>query len=75
MNRYEVRIPVAGYLEAFVVAESEDDALEKAMELDSDHPDVDLSWESMKHIVQGNIFYGPLAHYEVILLGPDDEDN
>lgn len=72
MSAYTVRVPVAGYLEAYVTADSEEDAIEKALNMTDSDPDTEFFYETMKHITQGNVFYGECNDIEVTL--EDDED-
>lgn len=73
MSHYTVRVPIAGYIEAYVSADSEEDAIDKAMLMSGDDTDAELFYESMRHITQGNVFYGSCNDVEVIL-EDDDED-
>lgn len=57
LKTYAVRLPITGVIDINIEAESEDDAIEKA--LDSDITSDDISeWETCRQIVQGNVFHG-----------------
>lgn len=73
MSHYTVRVPIAGYLECYVEADSENEAEEKALNMTDTDPDTEFFYESMKHIVEGNVFYGECNDIEVTL--EDDEDD
>ncbi len=57
MKTYGVTLPITGTVYVEVEAESEDDAIEKALESEVDSDDIE-SWETHRKIVQGNVFYG-----------------
>ncbi len=58
MKTYSVTLPVSGVIHTEVEAESEDDAIEKALA----DPDITIDdiaeWEPCRNIVEGNVFYG-----------------
>jgi len=64
MKEYEVRLPVAGFVIVSVEANDETEALDKAMSSDISTDDME-EWNVYEHIVQGNVFYGPLNSYEI----------
>ena len=72
MSEYHVRIPIAGVLSMVVDAESEEEAIEKALSTDvfidltegdgtSHSPEVE-EWDMYRSTVQGNVNYTPLWH-------------
>lgn len=71
MKRYAVTLPVSGRLLVEVEAENEDEALDKAFEVDA--KDGDLEWETHRRLVYGNVFAGMQREAEVELI-EDDED-
>lgn len=56
-HEYEITIPVAGHAYITVIAESESEALEIAMDEVSEK-DID-SWEFLEQFNQGNVCYCP----------------
>lgn len=52
--KYGVTIPITGIAYAEVEAESEKEAIEKALQEDLEI----LEWESHKQVCQGNVFHG-----------------
>ncbi len=57
MPNYNVLLPIAGHASVQVEAESEDDAIEKALEeVTIDHVE---TWEALKRFHLGNICYCP----------------
>jgi hypothetical protein len=73
MATYSVKLPFAGYLSVEVEADSEEDAVSKAMN-DASLDDVE-EWETFTHIVQGNVLYAPINTPEVELIDDgEDED-
>jgi len=74
MKTYEVTIPIAGHAYRTVNAESEEEAIEKALD-EASLTDVE-SWETLRQFNQGNICYCPKpweaeAH---LAFGEDEED-
>lgn len=72
MQGYWVSVPVVGYAEVYVDAESENDAVEcaiaKVQELVKvdDHEDL-AQWEltARREAVRGNVYYGQVSEAEV----------
>ncbi len=62
--KYLVILPVSGMLSKEVEADSEEAAIQKAMEDPYDPNADDLHWESMRSIVRGNVFSGMLNNAE-----------
>lgn len=58
MKRYDVTIPVAGHIVLTVEAESEKDAIEKALETDVTRDQIE-EWTMLKQFHQGNVCYCP----------------
>lgn len=66
MPKYIVDLPLVGEASVKVEADSEDEAIEKALDefmftgsLDIENGDV-LSLEPMKYVCRDNVFYGPI---------------
>jgi len=60
MKQYTVIIPIAGHVTVSVEAENEDDAKEKAFEMDlADSGVADLEWETLTKFNQGNVCFCP----------------
>lgn len=57
MRLYQVTVPIAGYASIDVEAESAEAAINEA--LDSVGLEHIESWESLRVIVEGNVFHGP----------------
>ena len=81
MPKYEVRLPLIGEAIVEVIAASEDDAIEQALDdfkfiggVDINNGDVTYL-EPMKRIVQGNVFYGSLNRAEAQEIESDDDED
>lgn len=72
MKRWAVTLPISGRLVVEVEAETEEQALDAALEVDA--KDGDLEWETHRRLVYGNVFAGMQREAEVELLGDEDED-
>ena len=57
MKTYGVSIPITGTVYIEVTAKTEEDAIDKAFMSDLTLDNVE-SWDTHKHIVKGNVFYG-----------------
>lgn len=57
MPTYGVTVPVAGHAWLEVVAESEDAAIQNALEVVT--LDDFIEWEALEHITEGNVCYAP----------------
>jgi hypothetical protein len=73
-KRYTVLVPISGCVYVDVIAESEDEAVEKAVngEVEGEYPDRPEEWESHRHITQGNVCYA--MHWEAEVVGEQDVD-
>jgi hypothetical protein len=60
MPRWSVQIPVSGYVEVEVEASSKDEAIDVGMQQEVGSEDI-VEWETLRHVTQGNVFYGVLA--------------
>jgi hypothetical protein len=65
MKQYLVRLPITGVVEVYVEAESEDDAIDNALETDITIDDI-VEWDICRQIVQGNVFHGRMNAAEVV---------
>ena len=65
MKEYTVLVPITGYVEVIVDAESEQDAIDKAMDDEDINLDDVVEWDMTQHITEGNIFYGIKNDIEV----------
>jgi hypothetical protein len=63
MKTYNVRVPITGVADVQVEAESEEQAIELA--LDSVTSDDLTEWEGVRCVVQGNVFHGHTNEIEV----------
>lgn len=62
MKTYTVTLPVTGSVSMYgIEAESEEEAIEKALNIPYDKNQHDLIWNIEEKIVQGNVFYGELS--------------
>ncbi len=59
MPSYEVKVPIAGYVVVEVKANSEKEAVKKALEKDYSLDDV-YEWDGYETIVRNNVFQGHL---------------
>lgn len=57
MKKYLVQIPIAGHICHEVEADNEDEAKEKALDMDPDTGD--LSWVTLDSFCEGNVCYCP----------------
>lgn len=74
MKNYQVTVPITGIAFISVQAESEQEAIQKAM--DNVTINEVESWEAHEHIVKGNVFYGVQNEVECELaLGESDDDS
>lgn len=71
MKTYYVDLPVSGRVAVEVEADSEEEAIDKA--LNSYSIDNLEEWSAERHLVQGNIFYGVLAEARAQLADGDKE--
>jgi hypothetical protein len=71
MKTYEVKVPIAGHLTVSVQADSEEEAIEKAVDSGT-MADLDC-WEALKQFNQGNICHCPQP-WEAEILDSYDED-
>lgn len=67
-KRYGVTLPITGTVYVEVEADSEEAAIEAALNSDDLTGDAIESWEATDRIVKGNVFYGVQneAHAELI---------
>lgn len=74
MKTYDVTLPISGYAIVQVEAENKEAAIDAAM--DAVEMDDIEEWETHRHIVQGNVFYGKCNDVEVELaIGEEDEED
>lgn len=71
-REYEVILPIAGHACLTVVANSEGEAIERAMDR-VDIKDIE-SWEALKHITRGNVCYAPTWNASAEAFGDEIED-
>lgn len=57
MKNYGVLLPITGQIYVEVEAETEEDAIEKALEAELLRENIE-EWDAHKKIVRSNIFYG-----------------
>lgn len=61
MKKFDVTLPISGTLFIpDVEAETEEEAIEKAMNTSYDPHQHELMWNTEEQLVQGNVFYGEL---------------
>lgn len=71
LKQYAVTLPVAGSVTVFVDAETEDEAVEKALHdcnfrvEGSDNTQADEDWFVGKYLLKGNISSAPCHEYKV----------
>lgn len=73
MKLYDVRLPICGELSVQVEANSEEDAIEKALGSDLSF-DMIETWEAHRMIVEGNIFHGSLREAKASLAAGEEPD-
>ena len=64
LKEFEVTLPINGVVYLTVTAESQEEAIDKALE--SYEPSDLESWSAYKHLVRGNIFYGECSDAEAV---------
>lgn len=69
MKTYEVTLPIAGIAYITVQAESEEDAIAKAME-EVSRDDIE-EWEAFERIVSGNVLHAPINDAEAVEIDGD----
>ena len=69
MKKYNVYVPICGYVYLEVEAEDEQEAIDKAFENGCSTDDI-VEFDMYEHIVQGNVFYGAMNDVDVI---PENE--
>lgn len=70
-KRYMVQLPITGVVTVEVDADSEDEAIEKAM--NTTPSDDDVTWETHKIVCQGNMYCGELNEATAEEVESDDE--
>lgn len=70
MNTYEVTIPIFGHAYLTVQADSEEEAIELAM--DEASPDHVEGWEALRELNRGNVCYAPAPWSAEARLIPGD---
>ena len=63
MPRYLVTMPVVGYIEIEVEAQSKEEAW-KVADSNIDVDDI-VEWDTVKHVSKGNVCFHPRPHFEV----------
>jgi hypothetical protein len=72
LHEFQVTLPVAGTAFITVLAESEEDAIEQALDtVTLDHLE---EWEALRQIVRGNVCYAPTWDADAVDCGPVDDD-
>ena len=56
--KFTVELPVSGTASCSVEAESEEEAIQKALIGENEDPPELVEWEALEHIVTGNVFHG-----------------
>lgn len=73
MAKFYVELPVMGKVGMEVEADSAEEAIERAFDVDPTDDNVaDLEWETCKWVVQGNVFSGPLSEAYAELMDDDE---
>jgi acyl-CoA reductase-like NAD-dependent aldehyde dehydrogenase len=57
VTTYNVTLPIAGHVYVTVEADSEEEAIERALETAADSKE--LEWETLRHFNRGNVCYCP----------------
>jgi hypothetical protein len=71
MKKYRVDLPIAGYISLEVDAENEDDAIEKALDSEWTHDDIQ-ELDAYKRLVQGNVCYTWHTRAEAEIIDEDE---
>ena len=75
MRRYTIVIPIAGTVSMVIDANSEEEALKKAITEDLTKDDMyTLEWERFEQIVQGNCLNAPQNEIEIVEVEEIEED-
>jgi hypothetical protein len=73
MALYDVKLPIAGTITFFEIeADSEQAAIDAALELDAEEAGADVEWDIHTKLVSGNVLYAPLNKPVVTLLENED---
>ncbi len=72
MPKYGVTLPVNGSVYVEVDANSEDEAIEKALQSDVTNDDIQ-EWSTYDELVHGNVFCGSDSHASAELIEEDEE--
>ena len=59
-KEYYVQLPIAGIVGFTIIAESEEDAIEKAIMSDQVNTNNFEEWDAFEHICEGNVCHAPL---------------
>ena len=73
MATYSVTIPITGYIINEVSADSEEEAIDKAMDESYTSEDIEM-WQPMRRIVQGNILYADHNEASAEFMYDEDDD-
>lgn len=73
-KNYDVCLPISGTIIVTVDADSEEEAIQNALDSDDLIIDNIESWTAHEHIVQGNIFYGERNDAEADLAFGEEEE-
>jgi hypothetical protein len=68
MSRYDVILPIAGYVELVVEANNEEAAIDVAMETEVNYEDI-VEWETYRHICEGNVLHINYNDADACLVG------
>lgn len=64
MKKYNVLVPIAGYVQIEVEAENEKEAIDKAFEQGCSAKDIS-EFDMLEHIAEGNVLHAPMNNVEV----------
>lgn len=70
MPKYYVELPIVGKVSFEVEAESKRSAIDAAFLLDASEGE--LSWETVEHVTEGNLFHGELNSATAELMDDDE---
>ncbi len=71
-RKFSVAIPITGVIYTEVDANSEAEAIEKALQKPFDTKDIE-TWQQHRHVCQGNVFYGEQCDAEAEDVGEADD--
>jgi hypothetical protein len=74
MKKFSVNVPISGYINLEVKADSEEDAIEKALSSVDLNLDNIVEWEGHEHLNEGNVCHAIFWNAEAEEIDSDNEE-